>query len=61
MNRSLLIILIPTLLVATGYIVVLQMMGIAPAYLRLVMATVLSFGGLYAWSRWPAKKVKRGG
>ena len=58
MNRSLLIILIPALLVAAGYIVVLRMMGVAPGYPRLIIAMVLFFGGIYWLSRRSAKKAK---
>ena len=61
MNRSLAIILVPAVLVAAGYIVVLRMMGVAPGYPRLLVAMVLFFGGIYWLSRRPAKKVKSGG
>jgi hypothetical protein len=61
MNRSILIILIPALLVAAGYIVVLRMMGIAPGYPRLVIAMVLFFGGIYWLSKRSSKKVKSSG
>jgi hypothetical protein len=61
MNRSLVIILVPALLVAAGYIVVLRMMGIAPGYFRLSVAVVLFFGGIYWLSRQSGKKVKNGG
>jgi len=47
MNRAFLIILIPALLVATGYVVVLRFMGIAPGYPRLVIALVIFFGAVY--------------
>jgi len=57
-NRSLYIILIPALLVAAGYIVVLKLMGIAPGYPRLVTAMILFSGGIYWLSRRPGKKVK---
>ena len=60
MNRSLLIILIPALLVAIGYVVVLRMMGIAPGYSRLVIAMVLFFGGIYWLSKRSGKKAKTG-
>jgi len=60
-NRSLAIILVPAVLVAAGYIVVLRMMGVAPGYPRLLVAMVLFFGGIYWLSRRPAKKVKSGG
>jgi hypothetical protein len=61
MNRSLLIILIPALLVAIGYVVVLRMMGVSPGYPRLVIAMVLFFGGIYWLSRRSGKKAKTGG
>lgn len=61
MNRSILIILIPALLVAGGYIVVLRMMGIAPGYPRLVIAMVLFFGGIYWLSKRSGKKAKSSG
>jgi hypothetical protein len=60
MNRSLLIILIPALLVAIGYVVVLRMMGVSPGYLRLVIAMALFFGGIYWLSKRSAKKAKTG-
>ncbi len=58
MNRSLLIIMIPALLVAAGYILVLYFMRIAPGYPRLVIAMVLFFGGMYWLSRRSGKKAK---
>jgi ABC-type spermidine/putrescine transport system permease subunit II len=61
MNRSLLIILIPALLVAIGYVVVLRMMGVSPGYTRLVIAMVLFFGGIYWLSKRSVKKAKSGG
>ena len=51
MNRSFLIIMVPALLVAAGYIVVLRYMGIAPGYPRLVVAMILFFGMIYRLSR----------
>jgi flagellar biosynthesis component FlhA len=51
MNRSFLIIMVPALLVAAGYIVVLRYMGIAPGYPRLVVAMALFFGMIYWLSR----------
>ena len=47
MNRSILIILIPALMVAAGYVIVLRIMGLAPGYPRLIGAVVLFFGGIY--------------
>ncbi|HKI12906.1 MAG TPA: hypothetical protein VKA02_12375 [Candidatus Acidoferrum sp.] len=61
MNRSLFIILIPALLVAAGYIFVLRLMGIAPGYPRLIVATVLFFSGIYWLSRRSGKKPKTAG
>lgn len=60
MNRSIFIILIPALLVAGGYIVVLRLMGISPGYPRLVVAMVLFFGAIYWLSRRSGKKAKTG-
>jgi hypothetical protein len=60
MNRAFLIIMIPALLVAAGYIVVLQYMGIAPGYLRLAIAMILFFGAIYWLSRKGARKTSPG-
>jgi membrane protein DedA with SNARE-associated domain len=57
MNRALLIIMIPALLVAAGYIVVLQTMGIAPGYPRLALAMIFFSGTIYWFSRRTAHKV----
>jgi hypothetical protein len=61
MNRSFLIIVVPALLIAAGYVVVLRMMGVAPGYPRLVIAMVLFFGGIYWLSKRSGKKAKTGG
>lgn len=61
MNRSILIILIPALLVAAGYIVVLRIMGVAPGYPRLVIAMILFFGGIYWLSKRSGKKANSSG
>lgn len=58
MNRSIYIILIPALLVAVGYIIVLRMMGFAPGYPRLIIAMILFFGGIYWLSKRSGKKAK---
>jgi hypothetical protein len=60
MNRAFLIIMIPALLVAVGYIVVLRYMGIAPGYPRLVMAVVVFFGLIYWLSRRSGSKAGSG-
>ena len=58
MNRSIYIIVVPALLVAAGYIVVLRMMGLSPGYPRLIVAMVLFFGGIYWLSKRSARKAK---
>jgi len=57
MNRAFLIIIIPALLVAMGYVVVLRFMGIAPGYPRLVIAMVIFFGAIY----WLSRRKAQGG
>jgi hypothetical protein len=61
MNKSFFIILVPALLVAAGYVVVLRLMGIPPGYPRLIIAIVLFFGGIYWLSKRTGKKAKTGG
>jgi membrane protein DedA with SNARE-associated domain len=56
MNRALLIILIPALLVAAGYIVVLRTMGMATGYPRLIAAMALFFGVIYWLARRSGRK-----
>ena len=57
MNRSFFIIMIPALLVAAGYIVVLRYLGIAPGYPRLIVAMILFFGTIYWLSRRAGRKA----
>jgi threonine/homoserine/homoserine lactone efflux protein len=61
MNRSILIILIPALIVAAGYVIVLRIMGLAPGYPRLIGAVVLFFGGIYWLSKRSGKKINSSG
>lgn len=61
MNRSILIILIPALMVAAGYVIVLRIMGLAPGYPRLIGAMALFFGGIYWLSKRSGKKLKSSG
>ena len=56
MNRAFFIIMIPALLVAAGYVVVLRYMGIAPGYPRLIAAMMLFFGMIYWLSRRSGRK-----
>ena len=58
MNRALYLILIPALLVALGYIVVLRLMGIASGYPRLIIAMILFFGGIYWLSKRSGQRAK---
>lgn len=55
MNRSLFIILVPAVLVALGYLVVLRYMGVSPGYPRLIGAMVLFFGAIW----WLSRKSRR--
>ena len=53
MNRAFLIILIPAILVAMGYILVFRFLGISPGYLRFILGGVVFFAAAY-WL-WPKK------
>jgi hypothetical protein len=57
MNGAIYMILVPALLVAAGYVVVLRMMGVAPGYPRLIAAAVLFFGAIYWLSKRSGKKA----
>jgi len=61
MNRSIMIILIPALIVAAGYVIVLRMMGFSPGYPRLIVAMILFFGGIYWLSKRSGKKANSNG
>jgi len=61
MNRSILIVLIPALMVAAGYVIVLRIMGLAPGYPRLIGAVALFFGGIYWLSKRSGRKLKSSG
>jgi hypothetical protein len=58
MNRTFFIIMIPALLVAAGYVMVLRYMGFAPGYPRLIVAMTLFFGAIYWLSRRNARKTE---
>ncbi len=60
MNRALFIIMIPALLVAAGYILVLRIMGIAPGYPRLIFAMIFVFGAIYWFSRRSRRRANSG-
>jgi hypothetical protein len=57
MNRALYIVLIPTLLVAMGYVVVLHEAGIRGAFPRLIVVLALFFAGLWWLARRSARKA----
>jgi hypothetical protein len=57
MNNSIYIVLVPSLLVAMGYVLVLRHMGYAPGYPRLIIAMTVFFGAIYWLSRRAAKKA----
>ena len=55
MNRGFLIMLIPAVLVAIGYLVAFHYIGVTPGYVRLVGAMIVFFGGIW----WLSKRVKK--
>ncbi|MGA2810940.1 MAG: hypothetical protein ABSG16_06030 [Candidatus Acidiferrum sp.] len=57
MNNSIYIVLLPSLLVAAGYVLVLRHMGYAPGYPRLMIAMSVFFGAIYWLARRAAKKA----
>jgi len=58
MNRSFTIIMIPVLLVALGYVLVLRHMGVPPGYPRLIVAMLLFFGMIWWLGRRTIRKSK---
>jgi hypothetical protein len=58
MNRSFTIIMIPVLLVALGYVLVLRHMGFPPGYPRLMVAMALFFGMIWWLGRRTTRKPK---
>ena len=60
MNRALFIILVPALLVAAGYVIVLREMGFSPGYPRLIVVVALFVGALYGLSRKAKRKEDAG-
>lgn len=55
MNRAFLIILIPVLLVAIGYVVVFRAMGVSPAHWKLILVVAILGGAL----RWLSRRAVR--
>jgi ABC-type spermidine/putrescine transport system permease subunit II len=56
MNRAIYIVMVPVLLVALGYILVFRSVGLAPGYVRLVIAATVFFVAIW----WLARKAARG-
>ncbi len=55
MNRALLIALVPALLVAAGYVFVLQKMKLSPTYSVLSILSAVLAGGIFWLSRRASK------
>ena len=55
MNRGFLIILIPAVLVAIGYLIVFRCIGVTPGYARLMGAMIVFFGGMW----WLGRRNKK--
>jgi len=53
MNRAFLIILVPAILVALGYVLVFRLLGLPVTYLRFIFAGVVFLAAAY-WL-WPKK------
>ena len=60
MNRSFFVVMIPALLIALGYIIVLRHMGFPPGYPRLIVAVTVFFGVIWWLGRRTARKTKPG-
>jgi ABC-type Fe3+ transport system permease subunit len=56
MNRGFLIILIPALLVALGYLAVFHYAGLTPAYGRLAIVMMVFAGGIW----WLGRRGRKG-
>jgi hypothetical protein len=61
MNRAFFIVLIPALLVALGYVLILRYLGVPPGYRRLFVAMTVFFGAIYWLARRSARKAKANG
>jgi len=59
MNRAFLIILIPAILVALGYLLVFRFLGIAPGYFRLILPLAIFLAAAYwLWPKRPRNEMK---
>jgi ABC-type glycerol-3-phosphate transport system permease component len=61
MNRSFLIIVVPALVVAAGYIVVLRRLGLAPNYLRLSIVLACFLLAVWLVRRHQRRKTRPAG
>jgi hypothetical protein len=57
MNSSIYIIMVPVLAVTLGYIFVFRHIGVAPGYLRLMVAMFVFFGAIWWLRRRTARKT----
>ena len=53
MNRAIVIILVPAILVALGYVLVFRFLGISPGYLRFILGGAVFLAAAY-WL-WPKR------
>jgi ABC-type spermidine/putrescine transport system permease subunit II len=53
MNRAFLIIFVPAILVALGYVLVFRLLGLSPGYLKFVLGGVVFLAAAY-WL-WPKR------
>ena len=56
MNRAFLIILVPAMLVALGYLVVFRFLGLSPTYTRFIFGGVVFLAAAF-WL-WPRKRAR---
>jgi len=56
MNRAFLIILVPAILVALGYVMVFRFLGLAPTYTRFILGGVVFLAAAF-WL-WPRKSAR---
>ncbi|HEX8881390.1 MAG TPA: hypothetical protein VF749_15230 [Candidatus Acidoferrum sp.] len=53
MNRAFLIILVPAILVALGYVLVFRLLGLSPGYLKFILGGLVFLAAAY-WL-WPKR------
>jgi ABC-type spermidine/putrescine transport system permease subunit II len=61
MNRALVIILIPAILVALGYVLVFRFLGVSAGYSRFILGGVIFLAAAYwLWPKKASSKAKGG-